>query len=192
MEPEADNVILFGELCVLGVSSTRTASVTAKTIVFVNVLHRNHLVQALEEYPKESARFHELVKLRTQNMQGPMVKKTGTSGGNFLSNVSFCDFLSKEFVRFLAQHIQERLYCPGQSIFKEGDRADEVFMLHEGEITLHANNMLFQRMDTTEILNKDGKDEMTREEWMLRQQIRSMKKAGCGRPDLEEIFTRSA
>jgi hypothetical protein len=38
LEPEANNAILIGELCVLGVAPKRTASVAVKSVAFLSVI----------------------------------------------------------------------------------------------------------------------------------------------------------
>eukprot|EP00746_Dinoflagellata_sp_MGD_P161562 gnl/MRDRNA2_/MRDRNA2_88764_c0_seq1.p1 gnl/MRDRNA2_/MRDRNA2_88764_c0~~gnl/MRDRNA2_/MRDRNA2_88764_c0_seq1.p1 ORF type:complete len:595 (+),score=106.63 gnl/MRDRNA2_/MRDRNA2_88764_c0_seq1:108-1892(+) len=54
----------FGEIAVLGISSHRTASVTAITICDVRTLPRVHFIRALKEFPAEADRFSELAKVR--------------------------------------------------------------------------------------------------------------------------------
>merc|ERR1719248_90866 len=56
----------FGELAVLGISEARSATVTATTLCDVQVLHRSSLLKALEQFPRESLRFSELIETRTK------------------------------------------------------------------------------------------------------------------------------
>jgi signal transduction histidine kinase len=57
----------------------------------------------------------------------------------FLKTVPFFSHLEDQYLTELARYCREESYSPGQILFREGDRADQFFILMEGEVEVWKN-----------------------------------------------------
>lgn len=70
---------IFGEICLLGLSQRRTASIKALEVCDVRVVHRHKFQFALKGFPVERARFREEAKKRMAELTKNEAKKDNAS-----------------------------------------------------------------------------------------------------------------
>lgn len=120
---------MFGELTLLGITPLRTATVKAVGLCHVSVLFRAALREALSEFPKESERFAKLV--HTRQAQVGMESKRFELAA--LRQLEFFKDCSDAFLDVLNPLLEERLYMPGQTVVKENQKSDVVYILGTGK-----------------------------------------------------------
>eukprot|EP00746_Dinoflagellata_sp_MGD_P036676 gnl/MRDRNA2_/MRDRNA2_18806_c0_seq1.p1 gnl/MRDRNA2_/MRDRNA2_18806_c0~~gnl/MRDRNA2_/MRDRNA2_18806_c0_seq1.p1 ORF type:complete len:1053 (-),score=150.93 gnl/MRDRNA2_/MRDRNA2_18806_c0_seq1:78-2798(-) len=119
---------VFGEMAALGYSEKTTATVIAKEICFIGLLHRAVVLSALEHCPDEMDMFLSIAQLRAGKCREVMTKTKPQ-----LSSYSFFEGCSPYFLEMIQQSLQEKLFLPGEKIVKEGTEGDTCYILHQGK-----------------------------------------------------------
>eukprot|EP00746_Dinoflagellata_sp_MGD_P005261 gnl/MRDRNA2_/MRDRNA2_110196_c0_seq1.p1 gnl/MRDRNA2_/MRDRNA2_110196_c0~~gnl/MRDRNA2_/MRDRNA2_110196_c0_seq1.p1 ORF type:complete len:1705 (-),score=352.90 gnl/MRDRNA2_/MRDRNA2_110196_c0_seq1:103-5217(-) len=130
----------FGEMAALGISRKRTATIRARMICDVRILHRHYLENAFAEFPDERRRFETLAALR-------MRKKAQTE-------VPFFQKCDPEFMMALATEMDDKLYVANQCLVTEGEIGDCMFILHKGQANVTMDGELVTVMEDGEVFGE--------------------------------------
>eukprot|EP00746_Dinoflagellata_sp_MGD_P009179 gnl/MRDRNA2_/MRDRNA2_118555_c0_seq1.p1 gnl/MRDRNA2_/MRDRNA2_118555_c0~~gnl/MRDRNA2_/MRDRNA2_118555_c0_seq1.p1 ORF type:complete len:1258 (+),score=200.52 gnl/MRDRNA2_/MRDRNA2_118555_c0_seq1:167-3940(+) len=134
---------VFGELAVLGISETRSATVQAVSLCKVQVLHRVALRAALEKFPAESKRFHKLIESRRP---GGLDEK-GEAKTHKLRSVAFFKDCSERFLFLLQDKCEERLYIGGQTVVHEGADGDAIYIIIRGQCEAYVQEKVVGQLE---------------------------------------------
>lgn len=125
---------VIGEIAVLGLSDTRTATLRAKVVCLVQVLHRSILMKYLAEFPREIAQFQEVGAAR--------LAKTGIKNKNLFPSQALFKDCQKEFLDELGQLLQRKIFFPKQTIVKEGHETNDMLALSQGRASMEKGGEL--------------------------------------------------
>lgn len=127
--------VCIGELGFLGIEETRAATVISKTACHIAVVHRPVFLKLLEE-KDDSLEIEHLM----QFLQG-RYKDTLLSSRSPTKNLQDIHIFkevdcSNNFMEYLASHLQERLFLPGQSVVQEGleDKDRSMYIVSAGKL----------------------------------------------------------
>eukprot|EP00746_Dinoflagellata_sp_MGD_P074997 gnl/MRDRNA2_/MRDRNA2_30220_c0_seq1.p1 gnl/MRDRNA2_/MRDRNA2_30220_c0~~gnl/MRDRNA2_/MRDRNA2_30220_c0_seq1.p1 ORF type:complete len:2088 (-),score=405.19 gnl/MRDRNA2_/MRDRNA2_30220_c0_seq1:264-5960(-) len=115
---------IFGEKALLGVTSERSATVTATSICCVQVLHRTVLTRALRRHPSEKKHFDMLA-------LSEMESEIALSKFSIYMLPLFKDCPSR-FIYLLDLYLERKLCCKDETIVEEGTEGEEMFILYSG------------------------------------------------------------
>lgn len=114
---------LFGEVAGLGISTTRTATITCDTICDIRVLGKDAFFKALAKFPEDEQHI--------QSVAQALIHNRGLVS-DVLREV-FAD-LSEVFTKNLADLMYEQLYFVGQNIITQDEDRRYMFALVSGEV----------------------------------------------------------
>lgn len=119
----------FGELAMLGVSTTRTATVVCDTVCDLRVLDRRVLMQTLRRYPDENARLKCIVEAHS------LSRKVAIDQLKTMDILSGC---SDEFLSRLTDQMYAQAFFVGQSLLKQDVESEHMYVVVNGavEVTL--------------------------------------------------------
>jgi len=103
---------IYGELSLLGISPRRTTTVRARRACDVRVLHRSSFLRVLQKYPKDELQVTRNFLETPHGAAFPSAKL----GLPSVRSHRIYQHGSKDFADFLASHVEERIYAPGQQI----------------------------------------------------------------------------
>eukprot|EP00746_Dinoflagellata_sp_MGD_P010919 gnl/MRDRNA2_/MRDRNA2_122731_c0_seq1.p1 gnl/MRDRNA2_/MRDRNA2_122731_c0~~gnl/MRDRNA2_/MRDRNA2_122731_c0_seq1.p1 ORF type:complete len:605 (-),score=106.87 gnl/MRDRNA2_/MRDRNA2_122731_c0_seq1:25-1623(-) len=119
----------FGEIGILGISSKRTATIVAKTLVVTHVLHRSDFHEALRKYPENKSLFTSLQSLAEGYLDSYLRRTVGSLPIFANSNSAFLDAICEGF--------EERTYKAGDLIVDENKpMTHQVMILVSGKLSV--------------------------------------------------------
>lgn len=120
---EEDELVCFGELGLLGLQERRSATVAADSVCHLRVLHRSVFLRILESHG-ESVRLSQLMQFFQDRYKDQ--KAGGSSVIEVLQNVPlFVEVgCGLNFLKFLAKHLEDRIFLQGQKIIDENNSDD--------------------------------------------------------------------
>jgi len=113
----------FGELSVLGVSLRRTATIRAKCLSDVHILHRPMLEKCFAEFPHERGRFYQIATDRVRGLLETEKNIKQDDSDSLLHRLPFFKNSSNEFISIILQG-HWKLYRTDEIVYKEGDIPD--------------------------------------------------------------------
>eukprot|EP00931_Biecheleriopsis_adriatica_P063993 TRINITY_DN38865_c0_g1_i2.p1 TRINITY_DN38865_c0_g1~~TRINITY_DN38865_c0_g1_i2.p1 ORF type:complete len:1895 (+),score=478.18 TRINITY_DN38865_c0_g1_i2:83-5767(+) len=122
---------VIGEISVLGLSNARTATLRAKKVCLVQILHRSILMKYLAEFPREIIQFQEVGAAR-------LAQHASTNKELYPAQALFKE-CSREFHEELCQLLKRKIFFPGQNIVAEGQDAHEMFAIAQGRAAVEKN-----------------------------------------------------
>eukprot|EP00933_Yihiella_yeosuensis_P033726 TRINITY_DN27376_c0_g1_i1.p1 TRINITY_DN27376_c0_g1~~TRINITY_DN27376_c0_g1_i1.p1 ORF type:complete len:1354 (-),score=309.36 TRINITY_DN27376_c0_g1_i1:128-4189(-) len=131
----------FGELAVLGITRTRTATVKSDNVCDLRVLSRASLLEVLETFPEEIQRLKGITEARSQGHQAAarILKKASIAESESLDddmpNIGFSD----GFVQVLIGHMYEQPFFTGQPIIAQNSVNNTLVCLVSGEVDVEVN-----------------------------------------------------
>jgi CRP-like cAMP-binding protein len=113
-----------GDIGLLGITDTRTVSVTAAQETMVAVIDK----ASFEEVVAEAGEDQHSIFQDLKGMQGIMADKE-----------TFCELrcfrkLEQDFVVALFDYLEPRLVYPGTVLMREGNHGNEMYILHSGKV----------------------------------------------------------
>lgn len=93
-------------------------------------------------YPTSKIQLQKLEKLENQLNRDSEIEHIS----RYLNEVHFLKSLNKMEMRKLASHIHKRVYSPGETIIKEGDRGAEFFIVCKGDVMVTVREQEVSRM----------------------------------------------
>eukprot|EP00930_Biecheleria_cincta_P032247 TRINITY_DN22380_c0_g1_i1.p1 TRINITY_DN22380_c0_g1~~TRINITY_DN22380_c0_g1_i1.p1 ORF type:complete len:1720 (+),score=390.07 TRINITY_DN22380_c0_g1_i1:389-5161(+) len=125
---------VIGEIAVLGLSDTRTATLRARRVCLVQVLHRSILMKYLAEFPREIAQFQEVGAAR--------LAKTGIKNQNLFPSQALFKDCQQAFLDELGPLLQRKIFFPKQTIVKEGHETNDMLALSTGRAIMEKGGEL--------------------------------------------------
>lgn len=119
---------IFGELTMLGVSPTRTATVTARTICTVWEVTQDQALTLFEDFPDQVAVFENIVVRNLEHSVLLCIKSVPL----------FRDFDSK-FLTLVYMYCERRAFWGGASVVKQGEIGLGLYIINRGIAALEAN-----------------------------------------------------
>jgi len=135
----------FGELAVLGISRTRTATVTCETICDLRVLDRSSLLEALNDFPDEGKVVERIAEAH------------GYSRRLALEELKQVDALrdhTDAFIKRLADHMYEQAFFVGQSIMSQNTEGYHMYVVVHGTVAIQVDGMVLSRADGPVVLGE--------------------------------------
>eukprot|EP00928_Gymnodinium_smaydae_P025166 TRINITY_DN20129_c0_g4_i1.p1 TRINITY_DN20129_c0_g4~~TRINITY_DN20129_c0_g4_i1.p1 ORF type:complete len:2092 (-),score=290.03 TRINITY_DN20129_c0_g4_i1:73-6348(-) len=129
---------IIGEIAVLGLSNTRTATLRAKQVCLVQILHRSNFMKYLSEFPREMMHFQEVGASRLAKFADRV--DPSIFQGQFLFQDSGLEFLER-----LSKRLQRKFFFASQKIVKEGSESNEMHVILRGEVVVEKRGA-FMRM----------------------------------------------
>ncbi|CAK9103163.1 cAMP-dependent protein kinase regulatory subunit (cAPK regulatory subunit) (Bypass of cyclase mutations protein 1) (Protein kinase A regulatory subunit) (PKA regulatory subunit) [Durusdinium trenchii] len=117
---------VFGELCALGISTTRTATVRCKDICDVFVLAKAAVEQVFSLYPTCQEPVRRLATVRMRSDVERMSEK------HILLHCPLFQQSSRKFLERISDHMEDRLFMEGEDLCKQGEKGDTMFILVQG------------------------------------------------------------
>mmetsp|Transcript_100022 Transcript_100022/g.173584 ORF Transcript_100022/g.173584 Transcript_100022/m.173584 type:complete len:1371 (+) Transcript_100022:74-4186(+) len=142
--------ICFGELGLLGMQQVRSATVVAQTVCQMRVLYRKMFLRSLEEHGESLSSMAHFFEQRYSEGQG----QTPTSK---LREVPiFREVGCKEdFLDFLGQHLEDRMYIQGQKIIDERMPDDRcMYIIGNGSVTVLKNDVEVARLSSGAVVGE--------------------------------------
>eukprot|EP00439_Symbiodinium_sp_Y106_P083541 s1379_g23.t1 len=125
---------VIGEIAVLGLANHRTATLTAKTVCLVQILHRPILMKYLNEFPREIATFQEVGASR--------LTKSGISKNTLFPQQVLFRYCGSAFVEEVCKTLQRKICFPGQIIVEEGAESQEMYAIAQGHASVEKGGTL--------------------------------------------------
>mmetsp|Transcript_44418 Transcript_44418/g.117412 ORF Transcript_44418/g.117412 Transcript_44418/m.117412 type:complete len:1353 (-) Transcript_44418:57-4115(-) len=134
---------VFGEFTALGLARQRGATLRAKTVVDVRVLHRADLLEALAAFPSVWRKFEDLA---TERMS------LAVSEGNVNPDRFFkgCEGCSLER---LVMQMPTKIYWPNQVLIAQGQHNDNVLVLVHGVCAVYLNGVKVKEVTEPQCFN---------------------------------------
>mmetsp|Transcript_26980 Transcript_26980/g.61629 ORF Transcript_26980/g.61629 Transcript_26980/m.61629 type:complete len:588 (+) Transcript_26980:610-2373(+) len=134
---------VFGEFTALGLARQRGATLRAKTVVDVRVLHRADLLEALAAFPAVWRKFEDLA---TERMS------LAVSEGNVNPDRFFkgCEGCSLER---LVMQMPTKIYWPSQVLIAQGQHHDNVLVLVHGTCAVYLNGVKVKEVTEPQCFN---------------------------------------
>mmetsp|Transcript_40815 Transcript_40815/g.75939 ORF Transcript_40815/g.75939 Transcript_40815/m.75939 type:complete len:1164 (-) Transcript_40815:27-3518(-) len=130
--------VCFGELGFFGMQHHRTASVVAQTVCQVRVLFRSVFLQKLQDHG-ESLHLQDMSKFMAERYDKAIKAPTVALREVKLFQQVGC---SNEFLDFVAQHLEDRVYLAGQKILDEHSPEDKcMYLLGHGIASVMKHGM---------------------------------------------------
>jgi len=115
---------IIGEIAVLGLSEVRTATLRAKTVCLVQVLHRSILMKYLTEFPREITQFQEVGAAR--------LAKSGIKNKDIYPKQAWFKDGAPDFLADLGKVLQRKIFFPQQIILAEGTETSDMYVIAQG------------------------------------------------------------
>lgn len=128
-----DSPVCFGELGLLGVQQVRSATVVAQSVCQVRVLYRAAFLRTLEETGEA---LHEM-KAFFQKRYSSGIDKLPAVALQQLFEISIFREVgcSEDFLAFLGEHLEDRIYLRGQTIINEDLPEDKcMYLIGHGSV----------------------------------------------------------
>lgn len=135
--------MIFGELCVFGVSQRRETSVVATGQgATMLTLTQQGLREALDEVPSETTAFDGIIDVPLEfNLQKLVETKAFEN-------------LSKEFLSRLQDYLSTQLFIPGEKMMREGQLGDACYILHRGCVSIEQGGCVVAELKDHAILGE--------------------------------------
>jgi len=129
-----DKPVCFGELALLGIQKTRTASIVAKTTCWARVLFHSVFLDILDHL-SEGLEMERVTKFLTERYQGTNLIKTRMKlrDVDFFQDAGCCE----PFLEYLESRCEEKVYLTGQGIIDVNVAEDKsMYILSKGQATV--------------------------------------------------------
>lgn len=124
----------FGELGLLGIASKRTATIQAKTLTVVQILHRPHFQEALANFPENESCFSSLQAQAEGHLDSYLRRTVG--------NLPIFENSDSRFLDAICEKVEEQRYSPGDIIVNEDeDTTHQVMILISGKLTVSSKGV---------------------------------------------------
>lgn len=111
----------FGELAMLGVAPTRTATVRAAQVCMCGEVSREKALGVLEKFPLEREIFSDIIKTHLQSTIPKRIVALSLFAGQ-----------ERKVLDRLVLHAEDKVFFPEEYIFREGQRIDSMYILNLG------------------------------------------------------------
>jgi len=141
-----DDLVCFGELGLLGMQESRTATVIAESICHMRIMYRPVFCKLLDE-GQESIQTSQLMQFilerYTGASDGPSVEPLRPALELFQQVRVFKDIgCSSDFLEFLTQHLEDQLFLKGQKIIDENNPDDRcMYLINRGKAKVIKNGV---------------------------------------------------
>merc|ERR1719506_2602056 len=137
--------LCFGELGLIGLQKVRSATVTARSILLARVLYRQSMLQVLQVHD-ETLGMQEVVSVMKQ-------RSVAASGGERSSKLAEIDMFknagcSKDFLDFLAGHLEGVVLLGGQNVVDENRDDKSMYFLTHGTVKVVKDGVEVARMQS--------------------------------------------
>lgn len=112
---------VFGELVMLAVESTRTASIIASTVCCTWEVQHSVILALLDKYPSERRKFQKLIARHLDKLAVPGI-----------IYLPFFSEFHQQFRTMIGVKCERQIYFPGETILREGHLGDRMFVLNVG------------------------------------------------------------
>lgn len=131
---------IIGEIAVLGLSSVRTATLRAKDVCLVQMLHRPVFMKYLAEFPREMIHFQEVGAARLEKI--PIAGDANI----FRQQLLFRD-CDSAFLDRLSEHLSRKFFFAGQKIIKEGTESNDMYAIHQGQAVVEKRGVSISEVE---------------------------------------------
>jgi len=119
---------VFGDLCLLGIRTTRSASIRALSVCQARVLHSSLFLRTVNAMNEVILASNVVVRDDADKAES----ETEALGRIKIFAAGQC---GEAFLRFMADHLEDRMYLGAQTIIKEGDEDDNcLFLISRGTV----------------------------------------------------------
>lgn len=118
----------IGEAVVMGLSKTRTATVTARSVLEVLEVKEEEISAALEEFPEERKMFMAFAESRQEALRQP--------NAECLRKCPLMDGFSDRFIFLLHKRLDQKVAFAGDTIVVEGENSDKLILVLSGTVTV--------------------------------------------------------
>lgn len=126
---------ISGELAMLGVSQTRSATIEAETICVMWEITNEKAMPIIEKYPDTRKDFLESICNHLEH-----------TVSNCIDSLDLFKNFERKFRMLLGLYCERRAFFPGQTIFTEGAAGDGLYVLNLGEGDLQRKNISIKRV----------------------------------------------
>jgi len=132
---------IIGEIAVLGLAGARTATLQAKTVCLVQVLHRSIFMKYLSDFPREMIQFQEIGAARLEKV--PIALDMNM----FRRQIMFST-VSAEFMEALNLKLRRKFFFQNQHIIKEGTESNDMYAFGQGIASVEKRGMRVGELET--------------------------------------------
>lgn len=121
---------ISGELAMLGVSQTRSATIQAETLCSMWEITQENALSILSAFPEANRQFTEIVLNR--------LERTAPS---CILQLPLLQHFDRKFRMLVGLYCEKRAYFPGQVIVQEGKNGDGMYVVNMGRATLEKKSV---------------------------------------------------